>query len=84
MEQSKEKKSVGKNKKRQPDNLSNERTSSKIFNLILKYKDSKFFKWISEHHTLAIVLVAMWGLLIVIFTLWFIISNIMRGNLGNP
>jgi hypothetical protein len=49
-------------------------SSTKIFNLIMEYRESRLFQWIKLHPEISIGIVALWGMLIIIFFLWFIFS----------
>jgi hypothetical protein len=44
----------------------------KVFNLLIDYKDSRLFKWISTHPEVSLVIVGLWGMLIIVFFLWFV------------
>lgn len=48
------------------------RSSSKVFNIILEYRESRLFQWIKRHPEISIGIVALWGMLIIVFFLWFI------------
>lgn len=48
--------------------------SSKVFTIIMEYRDSSLFKWIKLHPEISIGIVALWGMLIIVFLLWFIFS----------
>lgn len=50
----------------------------KVFTLIIQYKETSVFRWVYNHPGLAMGLVALWGILIVVMFMWFIIS------LANP
>lgn len=50
----------------------------RVFNLILQYKETKTFQWVSRHPEISIGLIGLWGMLIVIFFLWFVFSRIVR------
>ncbi len=52
--------------------------ATRVFNLILKYKDSGFFVWVNRHWVLSMVVVAMWGMVIVGMFLWFVVSSITQ------
>lgn len=52
--------------------------SGKIFNIILEYRESKLFKWVSKNPEVAVVIVAIWGMAIIIFFLWFLFSRVAR------
>ncbi len=54
------------------------RLSMRVFNLILEYKESRFFKWVDRHYMLSMLLVALWGMVIIIMFLWFVIANVMK------
>jgi hypothetical protein len=58
--------------------IQGETLAAKMFNLIFQYRESKMFVWISNHHTFSLVMVAVWGLVILGFFLWFIFSNIIQ------
>lgn len=51
-------------------------SSTKIFNLIMEYRESRLFQWIKLHPEISIGIVALWGMLIIIFFLWFIFSMV--------
>lgn len=55
-----------------------ERFSFKIINFILRYKDSKTFAWIGNHHDLAMLFLVLWGILILIIFLWYIFSRFLH------
>ncbi len=48
--------------------------SSRIFTIIMEYRESRFFQWIKLHPEVSIGIVALWGMLIIVFFLWFIFS----------
>ncbi len=48
--------------------------SSKIFTIIMEYRDSSLFKWIKLHPEISIGIVALWGMFIIVFLIWFIFS----------
>jgi len=54
------------------------RFASKVFNLILAYKNSKIFQMINRHQGLAIVLLVLWGMLIMGMFMWFVVSHALR------
>lgn len=58
--------------------MDDNRIAFRFFRLILKYKDSGFFRWIHRHIKIALALVILWGLLIVAMTSWLIISRIPK------
>ena len=51
-------------------------SSSKIFNIILEYRESGLFQWIKRHPEISIGIVALWGMFIIVFFLWFIFHMI--------
>lgn len=69
-------------KKRQPALRSQGSLSVKIFNLILRYKESKFFVWVNKNYVLSLVIVTMWGMLLVGAFLFFVIAHVLRQNAG--
>ncbi|MGQ9843485.1 MAG: hypothetical protein ACUVRK_07945 [Spirochaetota bacterium] len=46
----------------------------KVFTLIIQYKETSVFRWVYNHPGLAMGLVALWGILIVVMFMWFVIS----------
>ena len=46
----------------------------KIFAIIIQYKETSLFKWVYNHPGIAMGIVALWGILIVIMFMWFVIS----------
>ena len=62
---------------RQPSTL-----SSKIFKLILKYKESKLFMWVNRNYVLSLVIVTVWGMVIVGAFLFFVIYTVLQQNPG--
>jgi hypothetical protein len=52
--------------------------SAKIFNIIMEYRESKLFKWVSGHPEIAMILVAVWGMSIIIVFLWFLFTRVVR------
>lgn len=42
--------------------------------LIIQYKETALFKWVYNHPGIAMGLVALWGILIVVMFMWFVIS----------
>lgn len=69
-------------KKKQPALRSQGSFSIKIFNLILRYKESKFFVWVHKNYVLSLVIVTMWGMLLVGAFLFFVIAQVLRQNAG--
>lgn len=61
-----------KDKKRNKQNKST--TFDKIFTIIIQYKDTSLFKWVYNHPGIAMGIVALWGILIIIMFMWFVIS----------
>lgn len=55
-----------------------ERFSYKVINFILRYKDSRTFAWIGNHHDLAMLFLVLWGILILFIFLWFIFSRFLH------
>ncbi|HPA73872.1 MAG: hypothetical protein KBA61_15485 [Spirochaetes bacterium] len=56
--------------------------SSKIFKLILKYKESKLFTWVNRNYVLSLVIVTVWGMVIVGAFLFFVIYTVLQQNPG--
>ncbi len=54
------------------------RLSTRVFNLILEYKESRLFQWVNRHYMLSMLLVALWGMVIIIMFLWFVIANVVK------
>jgi len=46
----------------------------KVFTLIIQYKETFLFRWVYNHPGIAMGLVALWGILIVVMFMWFVIS----------
>ena len=46
----------------------------KVFTLIIQYKETSLFKWVYNHPGIAMGIVALWGILIVVMFMWFVIS----------
>lgn len=46
----------------------------KVFTIIIQYKETSLFKWVYNHPGIAMGLVALWGILIVVMFMWFVIS----------
>lgn len=66
--------------KSSPYYLKEEKVSTKVFKLILEHKNSKIFSWVSKNQSLALILVALWGLFIVVMFFWFILSNVIKNT----
>lgn len=52
--------------------------SSRVFTIIMEYRESRLFQWIKLHPEISIGIVALWGMLIIVFFLWFIFSMAPR------
>jgi len=52
--------------------------SSKIFNLILRYRESALFRWVNKNYVLSLVIVTLWGMLIVGAFLFMVIYHVMQ------
>jgi hypothetical protein len=63
---------------RKPQLKGKERVSTKVFRLLLEYRDSRFFQWVHRNYVLSMALVALWGMLIIGMFLWFVIANVVR------
>ncbi len=55
-----------------------ENISSKVFNLILKYRETAVFRWVNKNHVLSLVIVTMWGMLIVGAFLFIVIYSVIN------
>ncbi|HON77677.1 MAG TPA: hypothetical protein PK544_04245 [Spirochaetota bacterium] len=66
------------NTSKKPQLKGKEKLSTKIFRLLLEYRDSRLFQWVSKNHVLAMALVALWGMLIIGMFLWFVIANVVK------
>jgi len=44
----------------------------------MEYRESRLFQWIKLHPEISIGIVALWGMLIIVFFLWFIFSMAPR------
>lgn len=69
-------------KKKQPALKSQGSISIKIFNLILRFKESKLFQWVNRNYVLSLVIVTMWGMVLVGGFLFFVIYNVLQQNPG--
>mgnify|MGYP001024865133 CR=1 FL=1 len=50
----------------------------RVFALIIQYKETALFKWVYNHPGIAMSIVALWGIVIIVMFMWFMIS------LANP
>jgi hypothetical protein len=72
--QSQQKKLPRKMKKKDRSEYGN----SRLFMLIMEYRESKFYQWIKKHPEVAIAIVGLWGMLILIMFLWFVITRVVQ------
>ena len=68
--------------KKQPALKSHGSLSMKIFNLLLRYKESKFFLWVNKNYVLSLVIVSVWGMVMLGGFLFFVIYNVLQQNPG--
>jgi hypothetical protein len=46
----------------------------KVFTVIIQYKETSLFRWIYNHPGIAMGAVALWGIIIIVMFMWFVIS----------
>ena len=56
--------------------------SGKIFNLILRLKDTRFFQWVNKNYVLSLVIVSVWGMVIVGTFLFYVIYTVLQQTEG--
>ena len=50
-----------------------------VFDIIIQYRNSRVFKWVYDHPGLAMGIVALWGMLIVIMFILFVMIRMVPG-----
>ncbi len=59
-------------------NLNKTNSTSRLLYLIMQYRESRLYRWISTHPEISIAIVALWGMSIIILFLWFVITRVVQ------
>ena len=68
--------------KKRPVRIQHQTLSVKIFNLLLRLKDTKFFQWVNRNYVLSLVIVTVWGMVIVGTFLFYVIYVVLQQTEG--
>jgi hypothetical protein len=58
--------------------LKKSNTSSRLLYLIMQYRESRLYRWISTHPEISIAIVGLWGMSILIMFLWFVVTRVVQ------
>ncbi|TAL38032.1 MAG: hypothetical protein EPN93_05055 [Spirochaetes bacterium] len=60
--------------------LKKSNSSSRLLYLIMQYRESRFYRWISTHPEVSIAIVGLWGMSIIIMFLWFVVTRVVQAQ----
>ncbi len=52
-------------------------TFDHVFDIIIQYRNSRLFRWVHNHPGLAMAIVALWGMLIIIMFILFVMIRMV-------